>query len=184
MHSHLKGITMFYLFLSFTFYLFLFIYFQQGRVDDIVYFTVWHSLFTFSHLSLLDITPNFRLKVHFISPLVPFFTILHSLHVTLSTHFPLLSFPSFQHPAFFPLSSFFCPLDRFSLRYPVRASVSSLRFFFSFYHFSFQLLQLSSFFPTFSLILSYFIPSNFAIFTMSYFTPTLVSALHSSSRSI
>ena len=146
---------------------------------DIVYFTVWYSPVTFAHLLLLNITPNFRLKVHFISPLIPFFTILHSLHDTLHPFSSAVI--SFILPSFFPISSFFFPLDRFSLQYPVRGSVS-LRFFFSFYQFSFHLLQLSSFLLTFSHILLYFIPSHFAIFTMSYFTPTPVSAFHSSSR--
>ena len=128
---------------------------------DIAYFTVWHSPFTFSYLSHLNTTPNFRLKKYISFLLVSFFTILHSLYVTLhpfsSAVIPFIS-PSSFLPAWQILSAtshlWFCP------------------FFFLCYHFSFNFLQLSSYLPTFSYILSYFIPSNFAIFTISYFTPT------------
>ena len=86
----------------------------------------------------------------FVSPLVPFFTVLHStsicsskfiLSTSVFTLFPSLSFPSLRHPVFFPLSSFFFAFDRFSLQYPVRGSVSFLQFFFSLYHFLFHSLS-------------------------------------------
>ena len=74
-----------------------------------------YSIHLFSHLSLLNITPNFRLKVHFVSPLVSYFSILHSLDVTLhpfssavvsSLHFTV------ELSSGCPL--FFFPCDRFS----------------------------------------------------------------------
>ena len=48
---------------------------------------VFHGLMNINHSInqsiSLNITPNFHLRVHFVSLLVPFFIILHSLHITL-----------------------------------------------------------------------------------------------------
>ena len=93
---------------------------------NIVYFTGWHSPCPFFHISLLNITPNFRLKVHFF-----FFSCTILYHTSCFPHhsLPIFLRCSFHHPVFFSLSSFFFPFDRFSLRYPVHGSVSSFLFF-------------------------------------------------------